>query len=229
MDAKSVHGDRYTYDNLLYINDSTSVVITCKHHGDFQQIANKHINGRGCPQCRLTRIKITKREKNSKMFPIRSMLVHNNKYNYSLSNYINGSIPVEIICPTHGSFFQKPSAHLSGSGCKFCSESKGEKIIERYLKENNIVYERQKKFEGCFNKNLLSFDFWLPVLNILIEFDGSQHFKPSWSFGKHKLEYTQICDNIKNDFCASINTKLVRISYLEINNIYLLLDNYLSQ
>lgn len=57
---------------------------------------------------------------NKKYFIERSIIIHNNKYNYCNIRYINARTSVEIICPLHGEFHQTPSNHLSGKGCKQC-------------------------------------------------------------------------------------------------------------
>lgn len=50
--AKKIHGQRYCYDNVNYINAHTDVSITCEIHGDFLQAPNHHLKGSGCPKCR---------------------------------------------------------------------------------------------------------------------------------------------------------------------------------
>ncbi|MBC8427521.1 MAG: hypothetical protein H8D97_01380 [Proteobacteria bacterium] len=58
-------------------------------------------------------IKLTQEE-----FINRCRLKHNNKYNYSKSIYVNARTKIDIICPTHGTFSQKATAHLNdGNGC----------------------------------------------------------------------------------------------------------------
>lgn len=52
--ARGVHGDRYDYSKVIYQNNSTKVIIGCPDHGDFQQIPNSHLNGRGCPSALAT-------------------------------------------------------------------------------------------------------------------------------------------------------------------------------
>lgn len=47
--------------------------------------------------------------------------VHNNKYNYSKTEYKNSKTPITIICPIHGEFLQLPTEHLQGKGCKYCA------------------------------------------------------------------------------------------------------------
>ena len=49
--ARAIHGDRYDYTNVEYVNAKTKVSITCANHGDFEQIPNNHLEGNGCPSC----------------------------------------------------------------------------------------------------------------------------------------------------------------------------------
>ncbi len=66
------------------------------------------------------------------------------------------------------------------------------------------------------------------VCDILIEFDGLQHYKPLGYFGgDKKLEFTQLCDKIKNEYCLKNNIRLIRISYSDIKNINRILSGIL--
>lgn len=106
------------------------------------------------------------------------------------------------------------------SGCPFCNESHGENKIRIFLEENDIKYEIQKSFNDCKLKQLLLFDFYLPTNNILIEFDGQQHFEPVKIFGGiKKFKETQKRDKIKNKFAEENNIKLLRIPYTEFENV----------
>lgn len=49
--AIDVHGDRYEYTNVEYVNARTKVSITCANHGDFEQTPANHLMGHGCPSC----------------------------------------------------------------------------------------------------------------------------------------------------------------------------------
>lgn len=49
--AKEVHGDRYNYSKVYYINNNTKVEILCSSHGSFLQKPNNHLNGQNCPEC----------------------------------------------------------------------------------------------------------------------------------------------------------------------------------
>ena len=74
----------------------------------------------------------------------------------------------------------------------------------------------------------MQFDFYIPNLNLCIEYDGKQHFEPINYFGGIDSFNKQIIkDSIKNDFCHKNNIKLMRIPYYEFNNIEKILDNVL--
>ena len=107
--------------------------------------------------------------------------------------------------------------------------SRGEREICYYLDIKKIKYETQKTFKGCRNKISLRFDFYLPMYNILIEYDGNAHFHEVKLFGGKKyFEEKRNNDIIKNMFCIENNKKLLRISYTDYKNIHDILENYLK-
>jgi len=217
--ANEVHNNLYDYSLVNYIHSEKNVTIICKEHGEFYQTPHNHMNGTKCPNCCKNK-KITFDE-----FINKSNEIHGNLYDYSLVDYINTTTNIKIICKKHGEFIQSPSSHLSSSGCPVCRESKGEKTIHSFLQRNNIYFINQKRFKNCKNKSQLPFDFYLPIFNICIEYDGIQHFKPNEFFGGlEALNNTQNNDEIKTNYCSSNNIKLIRIPYYlfnEIDNILL--------
>ena len=96
-------------------------------------------------------------------------------------------------------------------------ESLGEIKIAYLLKENNISFEKEKKFLDCKDRRPLSFDFYVNN-SYIIEFDGIQHFKAanenstSWNT-LEKLKITQNHDKIKNQWCKENNIPIIRIPY----------------
>ncbi len=214
-----IHGNKYNYDSIKFINDSLKVDIICPEHGIFKQSYMNHIRlKQGCPVCK-GGIFI-----NLKNQIKRANKIHLNKYNYSLikeDSYTGVSNKVDIICPDHGIFKQKLSNHItSKQGCPTCNESRGEKEIANLLKENNIKFKREYKFKDCKNKKQLPFDFYLEESNTCIEFDGIQHFEPIDFFGGIKaFKQVQINDNIKTQYCLNNNIKLIRFKYNEKINI----------
>ena len=213
--AKEIHGNEYNYSKVNYCNARTKVCIVCSIHGEFLQIPITHTRGSGCPKCGL--IKISKYfSLNNEKFIKKANKVHNNKYDYSKVNYCNAKTKVCIICPKHGEFFQNAGNHLHGYNCPKCNSSNGEERIERYLKEQNIKYITQKRFDDCRNKLKLPFDFYLPEIKTCIEFNGQQHYESIkyWG-GDSTLEYVQRNDKIKRNYCKTNNIRLIEIPYTE--------------
>lgn len=160
----------------------------------------------------------------------RSELIHINKYDYSLVEYVNNKTKVDIICPKHGKFKQTPKNHLiNKAGCPIYKESKGEKHIRLYLLERGIKFIPQYRFDNCKNKSQLPFDFYLPEYNICIEYDGMQHYKPIKYFGGVNGFYNiKTNDNIKTNYCLNNNIKLIRVDYKN-NNIKGFLKKVLNE
>lgn len=200
------HKTKYDYSKVNYINSDTPVEIICSNHGSFWQSPYEHKSGSGCPKC-------AGKNKTTFDFIKEARLIHNNKYDYSLVNYINAKTLIKIICPNHGVFKQTPNNHLNKHGCPICNESKGEKLISNILTKNNIIFEREKRFNDCKDKNTLPFDFYLPNYNIVIEHNGKQHYSPvDFGSGSSSLELIKKHDKIKKDFCLNNG-----IDYLEIH------------
>jgi Zn finger protein HypA/HybF involved in hydrogenase expression len=212
--AKLIHDNKYDYSIVDYINNSTHIKIICDIHGVFKQTSDSHLRGSGCPKC--ANKNVTTNE-----FIIKAKLIHVKKYDYSLVNYINNISKVKIICYTHGIFEQTPNSHLNGEGCPTCKSSKGELLIKKYLDEHNVEYIKEKIFDNCRGiKRTLSFDFYLPKQNMLLEYDGIQHFIPIKYFGgKKTYDSLKKRDEIKNSFAKNNNISLLRIKHNEVDNI----------
>ena len=108
-------------------------------------------------------------------------------------------------------------------GCKKIL-SKGAEKIKNLLSQNNINFLQEKTFENCRfpdTNSLARFDFYLPDYNILIEYDGEQHFfytNHSWDTKEH-FEYTKKHDQYKTNWCKENNIKLIRIPYYDYKQI----------
>lgn len=213
--------DKYGYDKINYINNRTPIEIYCKSCQEyFIQSPKDHLDGCGCKKC-------AGKYLDNVMFIIKANIKHNNKYTYP-DQYIKNNEDIIIICPIHGGFKQSPNNHLNGAGCPTCKESKGERDIRNYLNINEIKFVIQKKFKNCKDKKTLPFDFYLPELNMCIEFDGRQHYEmiERWG-GEEGLIDRQKKDLIKTNYCLENNIDLLRIKYDE--NIEEKLSIYLKQ
>ena len=215
----NVHNDKYDYSLVEYKNSHTKIIVLCTKHGEFNITPSHHLNGVGCSKC-ANNYKYSTSE-----FIIKSNIIHDNKYDYSLVEYKNNKTKIKIICHVHDVFEQLPYHHLNKSGCPKCNSSKGETKVRNFLKKNNIEYTEQKRFNSCKYKKPLPFDFYLKEQNICIEYDGEFHFKPIR--GKQNLKDTKRNDSIKNEFCEKNNMNLIRIPYYNINKINEILTNKL--
>jgi hypothetical protein len=117
-----------------------------------------------------------------------------------------------------------PTNFLKGTRCPKCCESKGEKRISDFLDKYKVNYKRQYRIDECRNIYPLPFDFAIfderDQLLYLIEYDGVQHFIPIETFGgNERFNYTRENDQIKSKFCNKNNLNLIRISYLDFENI----------
>ena len=109
--------------------------------------------------------------------------------------------------------------------CLICKDnfSKGHKKIREFLSKY-VIFEEEKTFDDCLGETgrNLPFDFYIPVFNLIIEFDGEQHFKPKWS--EIEFQRTQKNDSIKNNYCNKKSIRLLRISYNQLNEVDTILE-----
>ena len=139
----------------------------------------------------------------------------------SESDYKNCGSKLKTMCP-NGHIHNISYNHFkNGRKCPKCKTIfKGEEFIQNILTNNSICFIEQYRFEDCKWKNTLAFDFYLPDYNLLIEYDGRQHFEISEYFGGYEgFINTKIRDTIKNIYCRNNNIDLLRIPYWEFDNI----------
>ena len=224
--SRETHGEGYEYLSQ-YKTCKEKVWMRHKKCGHvFPQEAYSHYGfGCGCPKCDPSGHTLPLEERHQRWL-INSNKKHLNFYEngYSLTDpslpngYKNSQTPVTIICPRHGPWHTTtPASHVQGAGCPICKASRAEKEIGRILIENDIKFEREKKFKTCKHQHCLPFDFYLPDLALLIEYDGEQHFIPMRFLnkvkGQKKLKELQARDKIKTKWATSSPYTLHRIIY----------------
>lgn len=146
-----------------------------------------------------------------------------NNCNFSIvsNEFISAINKLEFKC-LKGHYFETSwnKVQSQNIGCPFCAKSKGEQVIRKYLTDRGFNFEQEKTFDSCKYKKKLRFDFYIKELNVCIEFQGIQHYKPINYFGGESRYNSQVKkDNIKVNFCKENNIKLIRIPYFEIDNI----------
>lgn len=140
--------------------------------------------------------------------------------------YINNNVyPLELRCKLCGLEY-KNTRTRDIKRCPSCfpedwcskGSSKGEKVIQKFLKDNNILFITEKTFSnlvGDDSRSRLRFDFYLPEYNSCIEYQGKQHFIPYDNSDEEKIlfEKRQRYDTIKKEYCKNNNIKLFEITY----------------
>ena len=215
--AKAVHGDRYDYSLVDYVSADAKVTIICRDHGPFQQVPSNHLMARNCLRCRSEGVNAAFKSTSAE-FAAKASVVHGDRYDYSLVDYVNVNVKVAVICVKHGEFLIRPDHHLGGAGCRACRKSRGEEVIAAILNRAGLRYETEKSFDDLKGVGhwKLRFDLFIPATGVLIEFDGAQHFQPihKWG-GVEGLERLQANDRLKDEWVAGSGFRLVRVRFDE--------------
>lgn len=162
--AVAIHGLKYSYDKVNYINAKEKVIITCEKHGDFMQSPNKHLMGRGCRGCAVDALK-EKSTMGLDVFIERSKEKHGGTYGYDDVIYKNYATPVKIYCRNHGYFKQTPASHLNGGGCRKCATIRAHKgtkktnaqFVKEAAEKHLFKYDYSKSmYTGLRNKVIIT-------------------------------------------------------------------------
>ena len=179
--ARTVHGDKYCYNKVEYVNNNTPVTITCPKHGDFPQRPDHHLGGCGCTECKKDK---TSKDKtlSTEDFITKAKNVHGNKYNYDKTKYINSTEKVTITCPCHGDFEMLPGNHTSmKQGCPDCAKEKLSKLYIDTMEE--FIAKARKVHGNKYNYDKVEYNGDDTPVTIICPIHGEFPQKPH----KHKL------------------------------------------
>lgn len=182
------------------------------------------INGTaGCPTCRNNRTHercaLTQEEFVSKIESISPHL-------QVIGKYYNIDTPIKMYCKNDNYYFDGSPRSLlyKSAGCPKCFESLGERKLRMILEKHNISYIPQHSFEDCVYINKLRFDIYCPDYNVVIEYQGKQHYEPVDFAGKgeewanNQFILGQQRDNIKRQYCIDKNIRLIEVPYWDYDN-----------
>lgn len=184
--------------------------------------------GNRCPKC----FKNFRKTQDEFENEVRSVL--GNDYSV-IGEYKNMATKISIKHNICGHIWETVPRDIVGNKthCPLCNFSKGEKRIQDYLSFNNIDSEPQKKFDDLFgvNKGLLSYDFYIPNINLLIEYQGEQHER--FIKGMHKditvFQKQKEHDRRKREYAKSNSMNLLEIWYYDYDNVEEILSNIIKQ
>lgn len=210
-----------TFDE--YVDGNTMIKYICKKHGEQTAKANYLCDGNGCHGCRLDAISKSNKFDINEVRKIIEEFEGNiwlNPDDYKGSSVCN----LKIKCKCGNTYITSLSSyiHYNVTRCPKCSnsESKAESRIKDFLNKNNILFKQEKGFDECRDINRLPFDFYLPEHNMIIEYNGKQHYESIDYFGGEKaFEIRKKHDEIKYEYCKTNNIKLVIIPYWEEKDI----------
>ncbi len=209
-----------------YVNKNTKMKCLCKVCGhQWETYASNLSSGNGCPKCS-GNLKLNTDDFVCQMKSINPNIT-------ILGEYISTHKNVLCKCKICGNEWMASPANLKrGSGCPRCFASKGEKAVKKFLEQNHIQFYEQYKFDDCKSKRRLRFDFYIPSLDCAIEYDGEQHFI-AIPYGqdnekaKERLKAIKARDKIKDDYCEEHKIKLIRIPYIQYDEIEKILQSIL--
>jgi len=232
--------------NLLseYINSKVKIKVECRRCGRIYEILPTTFqSGYRCRTCTSSN---RKNKRTHAQFLELAKLKRDdlNEYEF-LSSYISSTKPIILkhIC---GRIYtlKKASNFLCGYRCQSCAsvDSNSMKTIKKYLESKNITdlklmnktsqhlyYLKELQFENLKDQKNLRYDFGLFSNNNkllgIIEFDGEQHYRAIRS--EEKLEYTQIHDKLKTDYCIKNKIPLLRIPYYNFKSYKKIIDKFL--
>jgi predicted RNA-binding Zn-ribbon protein involved in translation (DUF1610 family) len=151
--CNKAHNNEYDYSKTIFIDTKTDVTVNCKLHGDFMTNPNSHMNSTGCPKCGNIKKAESKRYTKDE-FVAMANEIHNHKYNYGKSDYIDGMTKIIIICANHGDYSQYPVKHIHRkSGCPKCLMCPSCQLWRTYgklcsfciPKDKNKLYQKTKE------------------------------------------------------------------------------------
>ena len=245
--SKKKFGNRFDYSKVAFIDLDTPITLICNDCGsEFQVIPRQHLyslkNG-GCNTCAALNNIIYNRWSNEE-FITRAEAVHGKgTYDYSLTEYINMTTPIKVICKIHGVFTIMPYRFLnSGTGCPYCRCSSGELMVFNWLRQNGFEegidflhdrgYVPVNNDTNLVGKNskIVRIDFQLTYEGKIywIEYNGEQHYFDYEFFrkGENSFEKCQKRDNAVKDYCKNNNIIFIEIPYTY--NIYKDISKILS-
>lgn len=202
-----------------YKNANSLVTIQCPEGHIYEIQFNGFHKGHRCKLCSNTNVKYIYDQ-------VKEYIVSQGDKLIS-TEYINNKTKLEIECCNGHKYERRYDKYKQGQRCPICKASSGEQMLYHILQELEIDFKREKRFKDCREVNTLPFDTYIESLNLIIEFDGEQHFKPK--FGEKEFNEIVYHDAIKNAYCEDNNINLLRIPFWEIDNMKEIVKNKIDE
>lgn len=205
-----------------YISSKQPIKCRCKIDGTiWDGLPNNLLRGEFCPTCGIKSRNKLKTKTNGQFI---EEMKHINQDIIFLDQYTGGRKPLRCKCKKCKNIWESTGAKLlTGYGCPICNESHGERKIRRILNELGVEYISQKTFEDLrgIKNGVLSFDFYIPSHDLLIEYQGQFHdgFGLEQFQSKEQLKNQKANDLKKRDYVKSHGLNLLEIWYWDFDKI----------
>lgn len=199
----------------------------------FYKTVDNFLSGQICPKCSLEKLKKLKTKTNEE-YKNQIEELYNGEFSVE-SEYIAGLKPIKIRHNVCGKVFELSAQNMlntENNHCPFCNyPTKGEQKIINYLDLHIKEYKYQKRYKDLFgvNQGLLSYDFYIPKYNLLIEYQGEFHDGTARQQTEEEFAIQKEHDKRKRQYAKSHNINLLEIWYWDFDNIENILEKYLSK
>ena len=231
--ANQIHSNKYEYLELVNKQkERTYIKYICQNHGiQYQEITN-HLKGCGCYKCGGTK-KLTEEEIIERL---KEKFGDNVSYICGYKNIDN--LTTRFRCNVCHNEFENSLANVIDmiNGCPYCSESIGAKKVRDYFVSLGVKIFPEKSYIDCKDKKSLPFDFYIPKYNLLIEYNGKQHYEfVNWTGNlteeemKNNLKIQRHHDWLKRKYALKNGYNFLTIPYWELNIINKILEEKIGK
>lgn len=214
-----------------YVNAKQKILVKCKNcDHEWKSEPTSLLSGNECKKCAMKYVQ-NLRIKSQEEF-IESVRKRNINFRFFdiVSQYTKDYEPITCHCKICDRDWTTMAHNIvSGSGCHYCNTSKGEIRVLEYLEANSIEYQWHKEFDDLtgIGGGLLSYDFYLPTYNLLIEYQGQFHDGTVPYQTKAQFEYQREHDRRKREYASDNRIELFEIWYKDFDAIDSILEQKL--
>lgn len=224
----------WDYDKNLNINpwkisyrNNRKIWVRCQvkdYHGSYKVTIYNFYDNKRCPFCNSNSGKVHKLDSVGAIYPkVLNVWSNKNKTSpYEYSPHSDKEVYWKCEERIHNDYKRNIDCSLRYNfHCPECRYSKGEKIISEYLMRNNIFYIPQKEFKGLIGLGggLLSYDFYIPKYNLLIEYQGEFHDGSVSNQTKEEFDKQLEHDRRKKEYALNNGYDFLEIWYYDFENI----------
>ena len=158
--SRKIHGDKYDYSKVNYTGIYNEVCIICPIHGEFFQLPNAHLRGKGCKKCSMEKLWKNKKKITTECVIEKGKEIYGEKYSYNKTVYNGYNNQFTVTCPLHGDFETNYRKFiLKKHGCKKCGkismwDNRGRITTEDFIKKANEIHSNKYDYSKAVYKRI---------------------------------------------------------------------------